>query len=984
MFTPLMAAESADIKGFEPAEPVATGAAPAGGAGPPAGPLSPLAPGSVEVGQPALVTTPAQDLEDIAEQLLDEDQLRKIKEKLPVRFSGSMRELTASVTQAPGTVRELQIRLVVDDDGVLGHGTVKALRTYLLLKAAEEALSTYMAGPNEAAGKALAAAFKPLRNYDPDDQVDRNLRAQLHFAVKDLQYGLGVEADGRIGETVTVPALNKALEKGDMDIINALDGLHGVIESWMPGFRETAVPETTEALKAPEAPEEAEAPEAEKLEVKAVRPAPEAVDTVSSLVKEILQIEDLNGALKFIKEHTEFKPVLDSVRDLVITVNSGEVVSRGWWDRIEVGQVQRSLEGLDYSTGEHKDPAENVDQKFGKNTEEAVEQFQKDRGLISDGRVDPGTLAHLIKAGLLKELEDLRREADRTRRVTEETGRAAELPRGVDIAGEVLDMNGAVVEKTGDTYRVIKAGHPLDYTYETKSGRLADPQGEPMNIVKFAATSDSRTWIVEKPLAVAVRHVKRQILGIIPVGVKEERHLIMGSDGFPEGTSFMRGDEKVDISEMAEADSVVMPDEKGREVRYDLLRPYAVMYADAGKGKIDFTYFMDGLSAEGVKYYSSDPSSPDAREVDPVRGVFPDQAVSADGTIYQYAGNPSGLGLDAGGNIIGFYTGEERIPEGSVTNMAAILRGVALSGESRVRDQEVKLAFAEREEAAKSSINPVKAYFGPLQDLQGGGLSWGAGIEGTLFDNDPGFAGRGRYAMVSYLRQKFAMSKSIKDRLFSAIIACNDYFKAIEQEQKIRMELAAARRSLDRLKTEEVSTLNRKDAEARVAGLDASLKKAEAGTAGVLKAISVIMGLGYAAGFEIMGDGKIDVDLVNGVLEKSGIDPADFWRDYYGPMKRLDIALSDAKKAKELAASKPRFSLGVIIGYPYVISPKISISKGPDVAEPLHEIRREIQVSDEKELSRNRSYQLQELRILEDFCSGMEKDLPVLIGSLAK
>ncbi|MCK4851601.1 MAG: TolC family protein, partial [Candidatus Omnitrophica bacterium] len=49
-----------------------------------------------------------------------------------------------------------------------------------------------------------------------------------------------------------------------------------------------------------------------------------------------------------------------------------------------------------------------------------------------------------------------------------------------------------------------------------------------------------------------------------------------------------------------------------------------------------------------------------------------------------------------------------------------------------------------------------------------------------------------------------------------------------------------------------------------------------------------------------------------------------------------------------------------------------------------HEIRREIQVSDEKELSRNRSYQLQELRILEDFCSGMEKDLPVLIGSLAK
>ncbi len=152
------------------------------------------------------------------------------------------------------------------------------------------------------------------------------------------------------------------------------------------------------------------------------------------------------------------------------------------------------------------------------------------------------------------------------------------------ISGNMLDRNGAIVEKTDDGYRVVRVGHPQEFTY-MDADKIVDPEGDPRNAVKYARTSDGKVWEVIRPLAVAVRKVKTYFL-FIPTGSREEGFILRGRHDLPEGVRFMlRGQPSDDFTG---ADSIIVPDAKGRDVTYSLLRPYAAMYRDIGRGRIDY------------------------------------------------------------------------------------------------------------------------------------------------------------------------------------------------------------------------------------------------------------------------------------------------------------------------------------------------------------------------------------------------------------
>ncbi|MFH1836528.1 MAG: TolC family protein, partial [Candidatus Omnitrophota bacterium] len=577
----------------------------------------------------------------------------------------------------------------------------------------------------------------------------------------------------------------------------------------------------------------------------------------------------------------------------------------------------------------------------------------------------------------------------------------------------VLTSHDFIMDESGRVADTNIAQKP--YIFRDSEGRAADPKGEPINAARYARTDDGKVWKVDQPLSVAVRNEKSEFLFFKWISRKE--FLIRDVKDVPRNAVLVNGDKRTDVNDiyaqggniefrlqeaLEASDTIISTDIHGNTAEYKLIKPYGVLYRTDDKGVVKEIKYSDrdisALPQEKVTYFTADPSGKDASSlkeitVSPVRGTYPTGAIDTRGNSYRFFGNVTGVKVDEkDGRILEVYRAGEELPEGTVTSTEGVIKAALKSVDMRIKALEEEVTFKAMDSVRKDYLDPIKASIGVSASIEEGDLNLGVGVEFILFGTDKkSFEAADKKVILEYLKKRMENKDFIKNLVYRIILHLNDFHNAEENEQRIEEELVVVEAYFSTVE-KGYKEKTRDEAEFLKARNEVNKIRTKLLNAGQNKTkirSEIEKLIGSQQGIEIAGFKNISFELVNSILEGRGIAPADFWRDYYGPIKRLEIGISNEKEAKQLAESKIGIKLGVRIGifFPDIgfgIGPIIRVSKGPGVNEDLYRITRDMSRSDDIRNNSNKEYLMKGLLVLKDYCANMRSALKKIIPVLEK
>jgi hypothetical protein len=768
---------------------------------------------------------------------------------------------------------------------------------------------------------------------------------------------------------------------------------------------------------------------------------PQGID-IEQAESSIRDLRDIGAVVEYIDNNPVYEGTLNKVMPLIKAVADGALVSASprWHDSEEAAALQRGLVKADpvrYDVGVY-----GYDGVIGSDTLNALELFQRDHGLEPDRVAGPLTVTALVKEILLHSLSD-------TERVLEERSdsrysaealsyakngnRERAIETAAQIEDETLRLNtlrgirefitlaedsriasdavvGRDIIEAGAAVRSDTSGAlmpvPENWALIDAEGHMVSP--DPVSLIDHAVIG-GETWQVSDKGFLLERYPdsflrKIPLINLIRRLIVSERENVYFKDlkGFPEGTRFLMRDGREITGavsrpeDMRWVNKVYLP---GEEQPYTIVPCDTVLYKGT-EGRIkEVKYFQEGLpdeisavlGTEDVIYYSAGDERVSSMRVNPDPKAKPSFAVDTKGRRHKCM-PADGFSLTETGEIH-VYGGLEDVPVDGMVSFKSLYEHMddnagridRLNTSARRAQYDLGRRLYTGEE-----LKLFASYsWNSLLDVDFTDLGeWGAmaGVTIPLVTLDAKNSSEyNMYNWLGYVQQHMRGAELYKVRMFSLIMAQNDYISIMDKSVTLREEMDQAGMRVDQI--------TQKYNEQQKRGFVPPSTKTELNRARsyliekeqeyadlmdhrqvVLAFISDIIGFEGLADFNIYPD-AVDVDAVNSMLSNNGVDPVEFWGDYMGIITELDVSLSDAEKVKKIAESKRAWKFDLGIGFSLeeslfsaaVLFPIISTDKGPEFIEQLHQLRTDMKEAELQSLAEERRYNLAQLKLLRDY-----------------
>ncbi|KJJ83359.1 membrane protein containing Peptidoglycan binding-like domain protein [Candidatus Omnitrophus magneticus] len=552
---------------------------------------------------------------------------------------------------------------------------------------------------------------------------------------------------------------------------------------------------------------------------------------------------------------------------------------------------------------------------------------------------------------------------------------------------DVLNKGGAIIENyTGGVYSV---GDFTADKYRFYLGdKRVDREGNPENVAKRAYYNGTK-WTVYKPRAVGLRDVTDYVLGFIPWGTRKDFIIVNSTIDLPRDIRFVQGSQKKVLppAKIDEADAMYAESSEDNIIhKFDLERPYMVMVQPVGGGRLNIEplsfELQTSVNGKPVTYYDESGVKVETNE-----GVYPTTAKSTDGKEFTYIPDVKAVELNSDGEIIKFYTGDQKISDTAVTNLAAVIRSAVKNANVLVTDANEKYGYSKIDSAVKSFKKPVQFSISLSVNLEQLGIPMpSVGFKIPIYSKDPRKEPTVRYVRLLNVQDQFLVKALKKELIFQSIFAINDYNLTLKKISDLENDIASNKQLLSGVKSEvkkgDKTPMDIDSARVNIKKSEHELNIEKGKLAEILDNISSLMGLSFAGRFSILPEETIDVNTINDILTGAGINPEEFWSDYLIPLKEMNVSLSHTEKAKSASEGKWRGSFGINIGWPYMIGPTINFERGKEAVAGLFDIKtisKESQVIEEK---RNRAYSGADLKIVLKYCEETKTKLEEFIKLL--